>query len=239
MFPAIALPCLRFPARTGSWSQSRLARLVAGPFWGWNCTGGRPSVHWNTSHNTFFHNQGRVDWLTVYRLTNWCIAYTDEVVFREAAGCDVVLQELLGKVLVHLSSLVGVNGISTSLVEICWEKIIVSTADHGCSFMFHKYGSEHQIHLWTCSDVIKLLQSDYVFLLHSLCCLFPKLCPLFNSVVTSLSCIDDITEWGFDISVSSARDLSQYDCWKKRLQQKIIIWAPKTRFHYYQLVSVG
>lgn len=65
--------------------------------------------------------------------------------FREAAGCDVVLQELLGKVLVHLSCLVGVNGISTSLVEICWEKIIVSTADHGCSFMFHKFGSEPQV----------------------------------------------------------------------------------------------
>lgn len=141
MFPAIALPCLRFPARTGSWSQSRLARLVAGPFWGWNCTGGRPSVHWNTSHNSFFHNQGRVDWLVVYRLTNWCIAYTDEIVFGEAAGCDVVLQELLGKVLVHLSSLVGVNGISTSLVEICWEKIIVSTADH-----------VSQIWIWTSGD---------------------------------------------------------------------------------------
>lgn len=25
-------------------SQSRLPRLVVGPFWGWNCTGGRPSV---------------------------------------------------------------------------------------------------------------------------------------------------------------------------------------------------
>lgn len=30
--------------RLGTCSQSRLARLVVGPFWGWNCTGGRPSV---------------------------------------------------------------------------------------------------------------------------------------------------------------------------------------------------
>lgn len=26
--------------------HSRLARLVVGPFWAWNCTGGGPSVHW-------------------------------------------------------------------------------------------------------------------------------------------------------------------------------------------------
>lgn len=34
-------------------SQSRLARLVVGPFWGWNCTGGSPSVHWNTAQFRF------------------------------------------------------------------------------------------------------------------------------------------------------------------------------------------
>lgn len=43
---------------------------------------------------------------------------TDEVVFGEAAGCDVVLQELLGKVLMHLRCLVGVHGVSTGLVQI-------------------------------------------------------------------------------------------------------------------------
>lgn len=35
-----------------SCSQSRLARLVVGPFWDWNCTGGRPSVHWKAAHQT-------------------------------------------------------------------------------------------------------------------------------------------------------------------------------------------
>lgn len=68
------------------------------------------------------------------------------IVFREAAGSDVVLQELMGKVLVHLSCLVGVYGVSTSLVQICWEKIIVNTAAVSClkvldpniRFTFHK-----------------------------------------------------------------------------------------------------
>ena len=44
--------------------------------------------------------------------------------FREAAGCDVVLQELLGKVLVHLSGLMGIYGISTGLVQICLETML-------------------------------------------------------------------------------------------------------------------
>lgn len=42
-------------------SQSRLPRLVVGPFWGWNCTGGRPSVHWNTKQRFLWKpNQGGV-----------------------------------------------------------------------------------------------------------------------------------------------------------------------------------
>lgn len=44
--------CCRVLDEMVSWSQSRLARLVVGPFWDWNCTGGRPSVHWNAAHQT-------------------------------------------------------------------------------------------------------------------------------------------------------------------------------------------
>lgn len=104
--------------------QSRLARLVVGPFCGWNCTGGRPSVHCNTTNYFFLKTSKhlRLDWVTFCGWTDWCHAYTDEVVFGEAAGCDVILQELLGKVLVHLSCLVRIHGVSTSLVQICWEK---------------------------------------------------------------------------------------------------------------------
>lgn len=100
----------------------------------------RPLEH-NTLHNSFFQNPGRVDWLTVYRLMDLCCAYADKVVFREAACCNVVLQELLGKVLVHLSCLVDFHGVSTSLVQICWEKIILKTDDHSCSFMFNNFES--------------------------------------------------------------------------------------------------
>lgn len=48
-FPATSLLCLLFPVSVACCSQSRPARLVVGPFWGWNCTGGRPSVHCNTN----------------------------------------------------------------------------------------------------------------------------------------------------------------------------------------------
>lgn len=44
--------------------------------------------------------------------------YTDEVVLRETAGSDVVLQELLGEVLVHLSRFMGVYRVPTCLVQI-------------------------------------------------------------------------------------------------------------------------
>lgn len=127
-----SLSCVSFSlSGWGFCSQSRLARLVVGPFWGWSCTGGRPSVHWNTTHHTLLHSTfKKKSRLTVCGLTNWCCAYGDEVVFREAAGRDVVLQELLGKVLVHLSCLVGVHAVPTGLVQIWWEKIIVAIGIH-------------------------------------------------------------------------------------------------------------
>lgn len=80
--------------------------------------GGRPST--GTQHITryFIVPFKKKPRLTVCGLTNWCCAYGDEVVFREAAGRDVVLQELLGKVLVHLSCLVGVHAVPTGLVQI-------------------------------------------------------------------------------------------------------------------------
>lgn len=52
-----SLSCVSFSlSGWGFCSQSRLARLVVGPFWGWSCTGGRPSVHWNTTHHTLLHS---------------------------------------------------------------------------------------------------------------------------------------------------------------------------------------
>lgn len=44
-------------------SQRRLARLAVCPFWGWNCTGGRPSVHCNTAYYsiTFYENPQQVE----------------------------------------------------------------------------------------------------------------------------------------------------------------------------------
>lgn len=42
----------------------------------------------------------------------------DEVVLWEAAGLDVVLQQLLGEVLVHLGGLVGVHGVPAGLVQV-------------------------------------------------------------------------------------------------------------------------
>lgn len=92
--------------------------------------GGRPST--GTQHITryFIVPFKKKSRLTVCGLTNWCCAYGDEVVFGEAAGRDVVLQELLGKVLVHPSCLVGVHAVPTGLVQIWWEKIIVAIGIH-------------------------------------------------------------------------------------------------------------
>lgn len=47
------------------------------------------------------------------------MTYADEVMLREAAGSDVVLQQLLGEVLVHLSCFVGVHGVPQGLVQVC------------------------------------------------------------------------------------------------------------------------
>lgn len=47
-----------------------------------------------------------------------CITYTDEVMLREAAGSDVVLQQLLGEVLVHLCCFMGVSAISEGFVQV-------------------------------------------------------------------------------------------------------------------------
>ena len=44
--------------------------------------------------------------------------YTDEVMLREAAGSDVVLQQLLGEVLVHLCRFMGVHVVSEGLVQV-------------------------------------------------------------------------------------------------------------------------
>lgn len=42
----------------------------------------------------------------------------DQVVLGEAAGLDVVLEQLLGEVLVHLGGLVGIHGVATRLVQV-------------------------------------------------------------------------------------------------------------------------
>lgn len=44
--------------------------------------------------------------------------YRDEVVFRETAGFNMVLEQLLGEVLVHLGSFVGIHGIPAGLVQV-------------------------------------------------------------------------------------------------------------------------
>lgn len=49
----------------------------------------------------------------------FCSTYTDEVVLREAAGSDVVLQQLLGEVLVHLGRFMGVYVVPKGLVQVC------------------------------------------------------------------------------------------------------------------------
>ena len=56
-FSLRSLSCVSFSLSWwGFCPQSRLARLVVGPFWGWNCTGGRPSVHCNATHHTLLHS---------------------------------------------------------------------------------------------------------------------------------------------------------------------------------------
>lgn len=47
------------------------------------------------------------------------MTYADEVMLREAAGSDVVLQQLLREVLVHLSCFVGIHGVPQGLVQVC------------------------------------------------------------------------------------------------------------------------
>lgn len=58
-----------------------------------------------------------------------CFTYTDEVMLREAAGSNVVLQQLLGEVLVHLSCFMGIHCIPKGLVQVCkrnkWSKLII------------------------------------------------------------------------------------------------------------------
>lgn len=46
------------------------------------------------------------------------LAYRDEVVLRKAARLNVVLQELLGEVLVHLCCLMRIHGVPTGLVQV-------------------------------------------------------------------------------------------------------------------------
>jgi len=46
------------------------------------------------------------------------IAYRDEIVFWKTASLDVVLEELLGEVLMHLCCLVCVHGVSTGFVQV-------------------------------------------------------------------------------------------------------------------------
>lgn len=53
------------------------------------------------------------------RSSRGLLTYADEVVLGEAAGGDVVLQQLLGEVLVHLGGLVGVHGVPQGLVQVC------------------------------------------------------------------------------------------------------------------------
>lgn len=47
-----------------------------------------------------------------------CITYTDEVMLREAAGSNVVLQKLLREVLMHLCCFMGIPAISKGFVQV-------------------------------------------------------------------------------------------------------------------------
>lgn len=44
--------------------------------------------------------------------------YRDEVVFGEAAGLNVVLEQLLREVLVHLGGFMGVHGVPTGFIQV-------------------------------------------------------------------------------------------------------------------------
>lgn len=63
-----------------------------------------------------------------------CFTYTDEVMLREAAGSNVVLQQLLGEVLVHLGCFMGIHGVSKSLVQVCKQNQSKSPFTHSLFF---------------------------------------------------------------------------------------------------------
>lgn len=65
----------------------------------------------------------------------------DQVVLGEAAGLDVVLEQLLGEVLVHLGGLVGVHGIATRLVQ-------VPEQGRGPELHGHVWDLAGQLHGW-------------------------------------------------------------------------------------------
>lgn len=46
------------------------------------------------------------------------ISPRDEVVLRKAAGLYVILEQLLGEVLVHLGSLMGIHGVPAGFVQV-------------------------------------------------------------------------------------------------------------------------
>lgn len=61
------------------------------------------------------------------------MTYTDEVMLREAAGSDVVLQQLLGEVLVHLGRFMGIHGVPQGLVQVCKHTVNMSSVKHSCT----------------------------------------------------------------------------------------------------------
>lgn len=65
-----------------------------------------------------------------------CFTYTDEVMLGEATGSDVVLQQLLGEVLVHLGCFMGIHRVPEGLVQVykhsTWSK---SPFNHNPSFL--------------------------------------------------------------------------------------------------------
>lgn len=54
----------------------------------------------------------------IRELLKICITYTDEVMLGEAAGSNVVLQELLGEVLMHLCCFMGIPAVSKGFVQV-------------------------------------------------------------------------------------------------------------------------
>lgn len=78
------------------------------------------------------------------RLPRICFTYADEVMLREAAGRNVVLQQLLGEILVHLCSLVGIDVVSEGLVQVCKNNSGVS--------VFRSEAPIHDAHpCWECA----------------------------------------------------------------------------------------